>query len=99
MSRHKRITEGGISCPVCGSDQSYIKETRQVPGRAIRRRRICQNCDARYTTYETIQDISVPHNVNAEELLAETARYLKERLGPLIVSNVMAKLQVPEIND
>lgn len=41
----------GVVCPNCGSDAHEVKDSR--PGdRAIRRRRHCKVCFARFTTYE-----------------------------------------------
>ena len=41
----------GLLCPNCGSNEHQVKDSR--PGdRAIRRRRLCKNCFARFTTYE-----------------------------------------------
>jgi hypothetical protein len=53
-------TQRGIACPVCGSDQSKVNETRHLASHnCIRRRKICRNCRARYTTYETLTPPSV----------------------------------------
>ena len=40
-----------MKCPFCGSSASRVVDTREV-GDNIRRRRECQNCHQRYTTYE-----------------------------------------------
>jgi transcriptional repressor NrdR len=40
-----------MHCPKCGSDNSKVIESRDT-GDAVRRRRGCQDCRNRYTTYE-----------------------------------------------
>jgi len=42
-----------MKCPFCGEAQSRVVDTREV-GDGIRRRRECQHCDQRYTTYEQV---------------------------------------------
>ena len=45
-----------MRCPECQSDQTKVIDSRQVEqGAAIRRRRVCENCQYRYTTYERIE--------------------------------------------
>jgi len=42
-----------MKCPFCGEAQSRVVDTREV-GDGIRRRRECQHCNQRYTTYEQV---------------------------------------------
>ena len=45
-----------MRCPFCGSDDSQVKDSRPVEeGGAVRRRRQCNACGARFTTFERIQ--------------------------------------------
>jgi len=45
-----------MRCPFCGSDDSQVKDSRPVEeGGAVRRRRQCIACGARFTTFERIQ--------------------------------------------
>ena len=46
-------TGTGLACPACGSPDSFVVDSRPVNGQ-VRRRRRCERCDARYTTYEAI---------------------------------------------
>ena len=51
-----------MRCPFCGHDDSQVKDSRQTEdGTAIRRRRQCEGCAARFTTFERIslRDIAV----------------------------------------
>ena len=43
-----------MKCPKCGSTRSSVVDSRGEPN-AIRRRRECQECEFRFTTYERIE--------------------------------------------
>jgi len=46
-----------VRCPFCKNDQDKVVDSRSsTDGTAIRRRRECQVCKRRYTTYETIEE-------------------------------------------
>lgn len=43
----------GMRCPYCGADDTRVVDSRPVEGGgAIRRRRSCETCEQRFTTYE-----------------------------------------------
>ena len=43
-------------CPFCGNEDTQVKDSRPAEdGGAIRRRRLCGECDARFTTFERVQ--------------------------------------------
>ena len=45
-----------MRCPFCGHEDSQVKDSRPTDdAAAIRRRRQCEDCGARYTTFERIQ--------------------------------------------
>src|SRR5258708_13681443 len=45
-----------MRCPFCGADDTQVKDSRPTDDRgAIRRRRFCPNCAARFTTFERVQ--------------------------------------------
>ena len=49
-----------MKCPFCGYGESKVIDSRPtVDGESIRRRRICQQCGKRFTTYETIESRSL----------------------------------------
>jgi len=51
-----------LRCPFCGHDDSQVKDSRPTEDNsAIRRRRQCEGCGGRFTTFERIQlrDLSV----------------------------------------
>lgn len=45
-----------MKCPFCGSDDTQVKDSRPTDDNAaIRRRRSCTACGARFTTFERVQ--------------------------------------------
>lgn len=49
-----------MRCPFCGHGETQVAETRESDeGDVIRRRRRCQRCDKRFTTYER-PEIALP---------------------------------------
>lgn len=45
-----------MRCPFCGTDDTQVKDSRPTEDdAAIRRRRFCVNCGARFTTFERVQ--------------------------------------------
>jgi len=45
-----------MHCPFCGAEDTQVKDSRPTEeGAAIRRRRACNNCGARFTTFERVQ--------------------------------------------
>ncbi len=45
-----------MRCPFCGSEDSQVKDSRHTEdSNAIRRRRLCNSCGARFTTFERVQ--------------------------------------------
>lgn len=46
-----------MQCPFCGENDDKVIDSRSTEaGRAIRRRRVCNRCDKRFTTYEKIEE-------------------------------------------
>lgn len=59
-----------MRCPYCGHEDSQVKDSRPTDdGAAIRRRRQCEDCGARFTTFERIQlrDLTVVKNEDRRE--------------------------------
>lgn len=45
-----------MRCPFCGNEETQVKDSRPTEdASAIRRRRQCSNCGARFTTFERVQ--------------------------------------------
>ncbi len=61
-----------MRCPFCGSDDTQVKDSRPTEeNSAIRRRRACDNCGQRFTTFERIQlrELTVIKSSGAREPL------------------------------
>jgi transcriptional repressor NrdR len=59
-----------MKCPACGHEDSQVKDSRPTEdGAAIRRRRQCEACGARFTTFERIQlrEVTVVKSGGARE--------------------------------
>jgi transcriptional repressor NrdR len=57
--RWERLKSGageksGMKCPFCGNTESRVKDSRDV-GDAIHRRRECEHCKGRFSTYERVE--------------------------------------------
>ena len=57
MSAHRRGRgESRVICPYCGADDDRVIDSRASEGgRVVRRRRHCNACEKRYTTYERVE--------------------------------------------
>ncbi|SDR12973.1 transcriptional regulator NrdR [Pseudovibrio sp. Tun.PSC04-5.I4] len=45
-----------MRCPYCGGDDTQVKDSRPTEDNtSIRRRRVCQTCGGRFTTFERVQ--------------------------------------------
>ena len=45
-----------MRCPFCGSENTAVRDSRPAEDNtAVRRRRSCENCGARFTTFERVQ--------------------------------------------
>ena len=45
-----------MRCPFCSSEDTQVKDSRSAEdGNAVRRRRECNSCSARFTTFERVQ--------------------------------------------
>ena len=77
-----------MHCPFCGADDTKVIDSRLVAGGdQVRRRRQCQTCDERYTTFETAE-LVMPRIVksdgtrepfNEDKLRAGLQRSLEKR--------------------
>jgi len=55
-----------MRCPFCATDEDKVIETRvSKDGSEIRRRRECEGCKRRFTTYERIEE-SMPHVIKSD---------------------------------
>ena len=67
-----------MRCPFCSNDDSQVKDSRPTEDNtAIRRRRICDQCGSRFTTFERIQlrDLVVIKNNGQKEIFDRDKMY------------------------
>lgn len=60
-----------MHCPFCGNDDTQVKDSRPTEdGAAIRRRRVCSGCGARFTTFERVhlRDMTVVKNDGRKQM-------------------------------
>jgi transcriptional repressor NrdR len=63
-----------VKCPFCGADETAVADTRlNDEGDVVRRRRKCNACDKRFTTYERAE-IRLPQVVKKNGLRTEFNR-------------------------
>ena len=49
-----------MKCPYCGNDETQVIDTREPENlEATRRRRECQKCSKRFTTYERVEEADI----------------------------------------
>ena len=46
-----------MKCPYCNQESTKVIDSRAAENNSIRRRRLCENCGKRYTTYERIENV------------------------------------------
>jgi transcriptional repressor NrdR len=88
-----------MRCPYCGHDETQVVETRESDEGVVRRRRRCQGCEKRFTTYERAE-IAMPAVVkkdgsrvdfDAAKLRASMLLALRKR--PVSIEQVDAALE------
>jgi len=71
----------GIKCPECGHRISEVIDSRSHPdGLYIRRRRSCQKCKAKHTTYETSSNINLV-SFNKNKVFKEFQKLLRDAIA------------------
>jgi len=67
-----------MKCPHCGHADTRVIDSRPIEeGRLLRRRRLCDNCEARFTTHERVLEaplIVVKKDGRREEFVGEKLR-------------------------
>ena len=96
-----------MRCPFCSNEDSQVKDSRPTEDNtAIRRRRICDQCGSRFTTFERIQlrDLVVIKTNNQKEIfdrdkmfrslsLALRKRNIEQEKIEKIVNAIVRKLE------
>ena len=89
-------------CPFCKSEDTQVKDSRpSEDGTAIRRRRQCNSCDARFTTFERVQlrEVSVIKRDGSKALFDrdKLAKSFKIALRKRDVATDRIELEINEI--
>ena len=83
-----------MRCPFCAHEDSQVKDSRpSEDGAAIRRRRQCEGCGARFTTFERVQLRDLTVIKNAQTL----ANRLKERGADLVAGGTDTHLALVDL--
>ena len=48
-----------MNCPFCGYENTKVIDSRPTEAGVIRRRRMCEKCDERFTTYERYEPVPI----------------------------------------
>ncbi|MCJ7725824.1 MAG: transcriptional regulator NrdR [Acidimicrobiia bacterium] len=68
-----------MQCPFCDTEDSRVVDSRPADGgRSVRRRRACQRCSQRFTTYERIETLPLVRKRDGSLVAFEAA---KVRIG------------------
>jgi len=92
-----------MKCPFCGTPDSRVIDTRpQDDGEKIRRRRLCEKCGMRFTTFETteratvwvVKKSGVREVFDPQKVLSSMVRACKKQTIPLEdLENVVRELE------
>lgn len=72
------------ACPKCGHDDSRVLDSRANTAHGeVRRRRVCKQCDGRFTTFETVRadDAEVLEDRSLHKLLLAIEDYVAAKLA------------------
>lgn len=89
-----------MKCRYCLSDDSRVVDSRPMDeGNTIRRRRVCQNCGKRFTTYEKIEELPIlvikrdgtRQPFDSEKILAGVRKACEKRPISLATQNALVE--------
>ena len=83
-----------MRCPFCAHEDSQVKDSRpSEDGAAIRRRRQCEGCGARFTTFERVQlrDLTVVKKDGKREPFGHSCR--KREIDPSKIDQLISGVQ------
>ena len=92
-----------MKCPFCQHSENRVVDSRLArDGRAIRRRRHCEGCSGRFTTYEVIEETMIDvekrdgqsEPFDPEKLLRSVRLACKKRpIGTAVISDFVDRLE------
>jgi len=92
----------GVRCPSCGADDDKVVDSRAADdGVAIRRRRQCLSCAARFTTFERVEEVPLfvrkrdgsSEPFDRDKLAAGLGSAAKNRLDADAVEAIAAEIE------
>ncbi len=93
-----------MRCPACGHGEDKVIDSRSTKeGRAIRRRRECQGCGHRYTTYEYVENASFMvvkkdgkrEPFNREKIFQGIAKACEKRpIAPAVLEELVDRIEL-----
>lgn len=87
-----------MKCPFCGNLETQVRDSRlSDDSESVKRRRYCQNCDSRFTTFERVQlrEIIVIKK-NGEKKIFDSEK-LKRSIEMAVRKRPVTKMQVDKI--
>lgn len=85
-----------MRCPFCGNEETAVKDSRICDeGEGIKRRRICSNCDARFTTIERV----LKKEVLVIKKDGKKALFDKDKLIRSIVSSAGKRMEPKKVEE
>lgn len=84
-------------CPFCSHDKTRVLETRETAPDVTRRRRECQDCGERFTTYERVELTNVMVEKKSGEREAFDRRKLIESMSIACQKRPVTKRRIEEI--
>ena len=92
-----------MKCPFCGHQEDRVLDSRPLEAASIiRRRRECQSCHKRFTTYERLEEVPLMviksddrrEPFNREKLREGILRACEKRpIGPDVIERVIAEIE------
>lgn len=92
-----------MKCPFCGQEEDRVLDSRPLEGASIiRRRRECQSCQKRFTTYERLENVPLMviksderrEPFNREKLREGILRACEKRpIGPDVIERVLSEIE------
>jgi transcriptional repressor NrdR len=84
-------------CPFCSHDKTRVLETRETAPDVTRRRRECQDCGERFTTYERVELTNVMVEKKSGEREAFDRRKLIESISIACQKRPVTKRRIEEV--
>jgi len=94
-----------MKCPKCKSENTQVVDSRDVDARTIRRRRECEDCEFRFTSYERIEPARLQvtksdgrvQSFDREKLLHGMETAASGRIGPDLLSEIVDEIEIKAV--